>query len=107
MKDKVYTDIICKGFCKYYKEGKEDILCRGYVFLRENLTDKELKSLIYLSKPEPDVSFLIPDRNKELENLICSKCDFLIDGCDYAENLSAPPCGGYIIIKFISDSLII
>ncbi len=38
MKDKDYTSIICKGFCSFYREGKEDLSCGTYLFLRNNLT---------------------------------------------------------------------
>ncbi len=111
MKDKIYTEIICKRFCKYYKEGKEELLCGGYEFLRNNLTTDELK--IMLNSPSPplklrggrgelylkDMKYEIPDEDEELINLVCKQCDFFIDGCDFAENRSGPPCGGYILIS--------
>lgn len=103
MKDKIYTEIICKGFCKYYKEGKEDLHCNGYVFLRNNFTPYELKLMLDLSKSQKDMKYEIPDENKELTDLICRKCDFLADECDYADNRSGPPCGGYIIINLLCD----
>jgi len=100
MKDDVYTDIICKGFCKYYKEGKEDIHCNGYVFLRSNFTPYELKTMI-AKRQELSVKRQADDA--KLINLICKKCDFFVDGCDYIDsqsgNQSEQPCGGYLIIK--------
>lgn len=105
MKDKVYTDIICKGFCKYYKEGKEALNCNGYVFLRDNFTPHELKIMLDLSKPQKDMKYEIPDEDEGLIDLVCTNCDFFIDECDYTDNRTGnrtgPPCGGYLIISHI------
>lgn len=95
MKETVYAEIICKGFCKFYKEGKEEIQCGGYKLLKNNLTCAELIQLAdNISKqtnPEESENFLT--------QFICNKCDFQIDGCDFREGLPSPPCGGYIIIS--------
>jgi hypothetical protein len=115
MKAKIYTEIICKGFCKYYKEGKEELHCNGYVFLRNNFTPYELKILLDIknviarsgaTKQSPHLEIASPlalnDRlDEELKNLICAKCDFFIDECDYTDNHAGPPCGGYIIINLL------
>jgi hypothetical protein len=98
MKDRIYADIICKKFCKYYKEGKEELHCGGYEILRNNLTPYELKMLAGLLRPDENIKDLIPSKNKALTKLICEKCDFFDDGCDFAEDGSGPPCGGYLII---------
>jgi len=113
MKDKIYTEIICKGFCKYYKEGKEELHCNGYVFLRDNLTPHELTTMLDNSATERQnkratvcrTAALPHSRTKdeELKNLVCKRCDFFIDGCDYIDNQSVPPCGGYLIIKKLHD----
>lgn len=97
MKDHNYTALICKTFCRYYKEDKEDIHCGGYDFIRKNLTSKELKSFIRIMKRD-NLSENIPLTNDIFE-LICRECSFLIDGCDYSSGLSVPPCGGYIIVR--------
>lgn len=99
MKDKVYTDIICKKFCKHYKEGKEGLACGGYVFLTNNITPHELKSIITMGELKKNLNNRIPSGNKEMLTLVCKKCEFFIGGCDYAENRSGPPCGGYILIE--------
>ena len=99
MKERIYTDIICKGFCNFYKEGKEELLCGTYKFLFRNLTSRELSSLLKLTgascrNASPDFS-----KDREIEKLVCRKCDFFADGCDYRESGSHPPCGGYFIIE--------
>lgn len=95
MKRDEYTDIICRGFCTFYKEGKEESACGTYHFLESNLTSGELKAGIKGIKPEPDFS-----RDKEIERLVCEQCDFFVDGCDFREGLGAQPCGGYAIVEW-------
>lgn len=95
MKEGDYTEIICKGFCKFYKEGKEEVHCGGYELLRDCLTVKELKLLIH-GIPDEYYSGTVEDKFTEF---ICKKCAFETDGCDFREGLDSPPCGGYIIIS--------
>ncbi|MBI5213490.1 MAG: hypothetical protein HY957_09005 [Nitrospirae bacterium] len=99
MKNRFYTEIICERFCKYYKEGKEELHCGGYEFLRNNLTAHELKSLAGFLKCGDDIKNRIPSKNKNLTEFVCRRCDFFIGGCDFSENRLGPPCGGYILIS--------
>ncbi|MEW6117074.1 MAG: hypothetical protein AB1553_09265 [Nitrospirota bacterium] len=95
MKDEGYVELICKGFCRFYKEGKEELHCGTYVFLRNNLTAAELHSLLKLFKPPaPEFS-----KDSAIKEMVCDKCDFLVDGCDFRDNESGPPCGGYAILE--------
>jgi hypothetical protein len=93
VKKRSYTDILCGRFCKYYKRGKEGLACGTYDFLARNLTAFELKSAIDCISSDAD--FI---RDKEIEDRICSRCDFLVDGCDFKSGVEAPPCGGYIVL---------
>jgi len=106
MKSKGYSELICRGFCKFYKPGKEAIQCGGYSFLRDNLTIGELRYL-YKSSQQTRDRLELPGtgsgEHKTLEGLICRKCDFLVDGCDFMDNRSAPPCGGYILVRLLLD----
>jgi hypothetical protein len=94
MKKEGYTDIICKGFCRFYNEGKEETSCGTYRFLADRFTAHDLANLI------PDLS-KVPEYfcDEEVRKLICPTCDFLVDGCDFREGADAPPCGGYSIIE--------
>ncbi|GAB4418440.1 MAG: hypothetical protein OHK0032_14420 [Thermodesulfovibrionales bacterium] len=94
MKIDKYTDIICKGFCKFYKEGKEELRCETYNLLSRRFSPEELKSMIQDVAAKPDRSF-----DREIRTLICEKCDFVVDGCDFRDGLDSPPCGGYAIIE--------
>lgn len=99
MKKTEYSGLICKPFCSFYKEGKDNIACGGYKLLKNQLTLSELQLLAdQISRPE-GISKQIPPGNKMMTELVCKQCDFLVDGCDYAENRSCPPCGGYIFIE--------
>ena len=104
MKQRIYSDIICKGFCSFFKEGKEEIQCGGYRILIDNFTLNELEHLTHLIDKPEGLKKQIPPDNETLFGLVCSRCDFRIDGCDYRENRSGPPCGGFILIeKLIRD----
>jgi len=39
--------------------------------------------------------------DRKIQGLICEKCDFVIDGCDFRGGLKAPPCGGYTIFEWL------
>jgi|SRR5271169_1998798 len=99
MKNKDYTEVICGNFCSFYKVGKEDLHCGAYLFLRDNFTAQEIELLSKFAggvdKSAPQ-SFL---RDDEIRELICNSCDFLIDGCDFRDNRSGPPCGGYTLVE--------
>lgn len=98
MKDSTYTNIVCRSFCSYYKAGREKIECGGYQFLKDHFTLAELQQLIDLMDRPEGIRNHIPPDNEDLFALVCDRCDFLIDGCDYRDNRSGPPCGGYILI---------
>lgn len=101
MKDKEYTSIVCKEFCSFYKEGKEDLYCGTYLFLRNNLTPHELRSLVRISGGRKHPARRASPADTEIKKLVCNKCDFLVDGCDFREDGSYPPCGGYYIIEML------
>ena len=96
MKKDDYTDIICKGFCTFYKSGKKELACETYDFISRNLTPGELESAIQRIPSTPDFTL-----DKKVKGLICEKCGFMTDGCDFREGLESPPCGGYTIIEWL------
>lgn len=99
MKDSPYSEIICKRFCRYYKEGKEELQCGGYSFLKAHLTPAELASMLKASDKEATET---AGKDPGLLESICRGCDFVVDGCDFADNRSGPPCGGYTIVRILS-----
>ncbi len=96
MKQEEYTRIICAENCAFYKPGKEEMHCGGYLFLTQNLTAGELAGL--LSGCSSTAFNKDSEADRWLREKVCSQCDFLVDGCDFRDNLPSPPCGGCILI---------
>ncbi len=93
MKENIYTSLICKDFCNYYKPGKEEEICGGYFYLRNFVTPLELTSLIKIFKIRKEE---VVERNF---SSLCEKCEFRVDGCDFFVSKSDIPCGGYVILS--------
>lgn len=93
MKEELYTSLICKKFCYYYKPGKENETCNGYSYLKQSITPSELNDLIEIFHLQMEE---IANKNV---SFICNECDFRIDGCDFFVDKSSYPCGGYLLIS--------
>ncbi len=93
-KEKHYKEAICKGFCLFYKEGKDELYCGSYKFITEHYPD--LRAGTIPSDYEPDFSM-----DDEIMKRVCSICDFLEDGCGFRDGEGTPPCGGYTIIEWL------
>ncbi|MBF0328929.1 MAG: hypothetical protein HQL10_07205 [Nitrospirae bacterium] len=108
MKDSRYVESVCGKFCRYYKEGKEELYCGGYKILEQNLTASELSELVKTSPPKLKSDNLIHQLNletdKKLRVFVCDKCDFKLDGCDFRDGYSGAPCGGYTILYSLFES---
>ena len=96
MKRDNYTDIICKRFCTFHNPDKEGLACGTYEFISRNLTPGEVESAIQGIALAPDFT-----RDRIIQRLICEKCDFMIDGCDFREGKNTSPCGGYAIVEWL------
>ncbi len=94
MRGQARRELICKGFCKFYRPGKEDLKCGAYAFLERNLSTGELRSTARRANPRCDFS-----HDGVIRSLICVRCDFLDGGCGFREGLRSPPCGGYAIVE--------
>lgn len=94
MKSEAYTELICQGFCSFYKPGKEELTCETYNFLVRNLTEVELKRAIQGIDKTADFSC-----DDYIREAVCSRCDFLKEDCDFRGGRISPPCGGYIIVE--------
>ncbi len=99
MKTDKYTELICKGFCSFYKAGKEEMACETYNFLASKFTPETLVPSTQEIKAASDFSC-----DMEIKKNICARCDFLIDGCDFREGLGSIPCGGYAIVEWLIKS---
>lgn len=76
---------VCKKFCHYYKENKEEA---GGCF------PVKLLSLANLGYTEVTPISEISD---QLREIFCKRCDFFPDDCDFQLSVNAGfPCGGYV-----------
>lgn len=93
-KNRTLIRTLCAAYCTYYKPGKnEELLCRGAV-----LIDR------FIGAGRPVVPVKTGTRpDQETTNLIvrkmCASCDFHEHDCDFMENNSAPPCGGFVLLS--------
>ncbi|RMF96629.1 MAG: hypothetical protein D6734_03425 [Candidatus Schekmanbacteria bacterium] len=100
MKDDEIIEKICKPFCSFYKEGKEEMLCKGAEILKEILSKLPQKRFHNYFKGDVLCPKIIYQNGEMLER-ICRQCNFYISGCDFTDpdfKGYSPPCGGYIAI---------
>jgi|SRR3989338_1161246 len=94
-------DLVCRGYCKFYKESKnEELACEGFRFFERSFSPLLADNTNKYNTPE---TFKY---DSVLMDILCKKCDFLIDGCDYRdENYhgKATPCGGFILLHRIME----
>ncbi len=97
LKENRYTDLIWRGFCSFFREGKEKLRCGTYRYLQSTYSSQQILSLIDGIVEGPDYSF-----DDSIRETVCREwCDFLIDGCDFRDAKDSPPCGGYMVIEHI------
>ena len=109
MGKKDFQDYICRPFCRYFKEDqKEEMACQGvhiiewlvrFKILDLNTLPRHGKTSSLWEKPDPG-----------LKALICSRCPFQVDGCDYQSShppAGTEPCGGYILLSLLNNKGII
>jgi hypothetical protein len=91
------TDV-CEKLCAFYKPGKnEELKCGTFLFLERNLTGREVRE----AAREAEGERLDLSRDESIRSMVCEKCDFLADGCDFRQGLDSPPCGGYTVIEHL------
>jgi len=86
------TQMVCLRLCSYYKPGRnEELACQGYLVLeRLALQGVSMRG----AKAEPR------DRNGDefLVRTLCMACSFQKHDCDFMENKTLPPCGGFLLL---------
>jgi hypothetical protein len=101
-------DIICKNFCKFYKPEKDEALaCRGFDLVLNLVGEEKINEARILEI----TNFTLSDYPFDglLKEHLCSKCDFVIDGCAFREGGGEKkiPCGGYLLLsQLLSKGLI-
>jgi hypothetical protein len=104
MAKKDITDLVCKPFCSFYREGeKEGLMCNGArlldMLLRKGILSPEAAAGVKSGSSFASVG------NAALEEALCLKCPFRPDGCDFQSQTppaDAEPCGGYILLNLLA-----
>ena len=105
-----FCKFICKAYCPYYKPSSlsNKFTCYGFILAQE-IIQKYPQYDFLLSSPLSGPEFVY-QYDPHIYKLVCQKCDFLKDGCDFrAQQRLGPkkhyaPCGGYIFItRLITD----
>ena len=103
------VSFIRPNYQRFYKKNKkEEYACNGFKVIEKILETKKLYEKIKDLKIElKNVNY---QNDNILNEVICSKCDFYIDGCDFRDancNYDAPPCGGLIVISYLFEKGVI
>jgi hypothetical protein len=84
---------LCACFCCYYKPGKnEELLCRGYDVV-QRLLCRNKKVSFNSSGTRRD-----PALFEALVQELCVLCPFFAQDCDFMQDRSATPCGGFVLL---------
>ena len=109
MKNEDLITKICIPFCSFYKEGKEEMLCRGADIFRRIFSHSRGKYFLSLFDRNEICPSVIYQTGEFLEK-VCKNCEFYITGCDFTDpdfKRYSPPCGGYIaIVSLIKEDKI-
>lgn len=90
---------LCSKYCAYYKRGKNEALaCRGFVVVERLLHErKDLVLDCQLREFEHATVGL-------MVKTMCTTCDFYEQDCDFMQNRTARPCGGFVFVAQLLGS---
>ncbi len=93
---------LCLKFCSYYKPGKnEELACKGYRVAERLL--REGKRLDF----ENNSCESNPDPADRMVKALCVSCDFHERDCDFMQDRTARPCGGFVFLEKLLGSGVI
>jgi len=85
---------LCLKFCAYYKPGKDEALaCRGFLVVAQ-LQQQGMAIPFDRYGQDPDRG-----RGEALIRGLCMACAFHEQDCDFMQDRSARPCGGYVLLS--------
>lgn len=99
-------DSICRKFCSYYHQEKDEAeKCLAYELLAVWCSRKPNLTQALAGAPPPEPPFLGSDPVREI---ICSRCPFQSHGCDFAAAPEGvPPCGGFQALLWLLQAEVI
>ncbi len=99
-----FQEYICRPFCSFFRPGeKEELACQGALVV-ERLAEKGVIDPSVLPGGEWKRGDLWQVNDALLGEMVCGRCPFRDDGCDYRAPLrpaDAEPCGGYILLRLL------
>ncbi len=97
--------ILCSRLCYYYKPFSREEGCGSFLFFSKR---KDLFPFI-LKFGHGKLEEIDPAIDKKVFEIICKTCPYLKGYCDFRDNISTIPCGGYKIvyriIKYEPDTI--
>jgi hypothetical protein len=101
-KNEQLVQALCFPHCIYYKPGKnEEYLCRGAVVVERLL---QAGKPIETGRP---AEILATVTDALLVDLLCTVCDFHEQDCDFMQDRTATPCGGFLLLGQLLSSGVI
>ena len=89
---------LCVRYCAYYKPGKnEELACKGYAVMERLLRSRRIDCEPYGRSPDGSVRELLVQK-------MCMGCDFHEQDCDFIQDRTKPPCGGFVLISQLIGS---
>ncbi len=86
--------LLCSRLCYYYNPFKKEEGCGSFRFFQGR---RDLWHAL-LRYGEGDIEKIEEDIDTKVFNIICRSCPYLVGGCDFREDGSSIPCGGYKIV---------
>jgi hypothetical protein len=91
--------VLCLAYCAYYKPGKnEELTCRGRIVVEQLL---QKGRMIVFNKSDQRIDSATAEK---MVQKMCMTCDFHERDCDYMQDRSAPPCGGFKLLAQLVQS---
>lgn len=108
MNKETLPDLLCAGYCSFYKPGKDEgLACRGFS-LMEDLVAEGREVPVRTGRIVLD-----PETENDLFGVICSDCPFFAGDCDFAAwkrgessgviREAVDPCGGFLCLGHCID----
>jgi len=100
MKDRPdLVGLVCRPHCRFFRPGeKEELSCAGYdEIARRAAAETIARWTARFGGEVPPPAYAHDPR---IERLICDRCEFRADGCDFMAGPPAGPvpCGGYVLL---------
>ncbi len=95
-KNEALIRTVCRPYCRYYKQDKnEDLLCRGAVVIERLILSGKS---IFLPAEKKNRLSAGSSVDELIVNHLCAACAFRQNDCDFAQDGTSQPCGGFVLL---------